>query len=87
MQAGVAPVISRLDGVPEDVNDGESAIFVKPGDVGDLTDALTRCLTISALRAKIAAGAHKRYLTRFSADAFVADIKRIYSSLGFPHAP
>lgn len=84
MQAEVAPIISRLDGLPEDVSDGDSAIFVRPGIVGDLADALTRCLTDSVLRANIAASARQRYLRRFSADAYVADVKRIYNSVGFP---
>lgn len=83
MQAGVAPVVSRVDGLPEDVRDGESALLAEPGDVGDLTDALSRCLTDFVLRAKVAAGAYKCYQTRFSADAFVADIRRIYASVGF----
>jgi glycosyltransferase involved in cell wall biosynthesis len=86
MQAGVAPVISAVDGLPEDVTDGESAIFVRPGDPGDLADALARCLTDPALRAKVACGARERYRTRFSADSYVADVRRLYTSLGFPPA-
>jgi len=84
MQAGVAPVISAVDGLPEDVTNGESAIFTRPGDVDDLAEALSRCLADSTLRAKVAKGAYERYRTRFSADAYVADVRRLYTSLGFP---
>ncbi len=84
MQAGVAPVISAVDGLPEDVTNGESAIFTRPGDVDDLAEALSRCLADSTLRAKVAKGAYDRYRTRFSADAYVADVRRLYTSLGFP---
>lgn len=86
MQAGAAPIVSRLDGLPEDVTDGESAIFVTPGDVGDLADALGRCLADAVLRARLAAGAQARFRERYSASHFAADITRIYTSFGFQPA-
>ncbi len=34
--AGAAPVVSRIDGIPEDVTDGESGLMAAPGDAEDL---------------------------------------------------
>ena len=87
MQSGVAAVVSRVDGLPEDVIDGHSALLVEPGDADALAAALGRLLTNSDLRARIAHGARQRYKERFSAEAFAADLKRVYSGLGFAPLP
>jgi glycosyltransferase involved in cell wall biosynthesis len=86
LQAGVAPVVSRADGLPEDVTEGESALLVAPGDAGDLAQALRRLLGDAALRARLARGASATFHARFSAEAFAADLSRIYVSLGFAPA-
>jgi glycosyltransferase involved in cell wall biosynthesis len=83
MQAGAAAVVSRVDGLPEDVIDGHSALLVEPGDAVDLATALSRVFTDSDLRAQIAREGHQQYRERFSADAFAADLQRVYGSLGF----
>jgi glycosyltransferase involved in cell wall biosynthesis len=86
MQAAAAPVVSRVDGLPEDVVEGESALLVEPGDPGALAAALTRVLADAALRQRLAQGAHARYRERFSAAAFAADLRSIYTSVGFAPA-
>lgn len=87
MQAGAAPVVSRVDGIPEDVADGESALMAAPGDPEDLARALRRALGDAALRARIARRAHAVYRARFSADAFAAALREAYTGLGFPPVP
>ncbi len=86
MQAGAAPVVSRVDGIPEDVADGESALMAAPGDAEDLARALGRALGDATLRSRIARQAHAVYRARFSADAFAAALRDAYSRLGFPPA-
>ena len=86
LQAGVAPVVSRVDGLPEDVADGESALLVAPGDAADLARALRRLVEDAALRARLSRGAQARFRERFSAAAFAEDIGRVYASLGFAPA-
>jgi glycosyltransferase involved in cell wall biosynthesis len=83
MQAGVAPVVSRIDGLPEDVEDDVSAVFVTPGDVGALAEALNRCLSDPELRRRLGNAAQARFQERFSADGFAADVRKTYGSLGF----
>lgn len=83
MQAGVASVISRVDGLPEDATDGENALLVAPGDHTALAAAIGRLLSDAGLRARISQGARKCYRERFSADAFAADLRRVYTDLGF----
>lgn len=86
MQAGAAPVVSRVDGIPEDVTDGESALMAAPGDPEDLAAALRLVLADPALRARLAQRAHAVYRARFSADSFAAALRGAYTELGFPPA-
>jgi len=86
MQAGVAPVVSRIDGLPEDVTEGESALLVEPANAGDLADALRRLIENPRLRAQLARGAQARFRERHSAAAFAAEIGKVYASLGFAPA-
>ena len=83
MQACAAAAVSRVDGLPEDVICGESALLVEPGDVAALATALGRLLTDRDLRTRIARRGHQLYRERFSAQAFAADLQRVYSGLGF----
>ena len=87
MQAGVAPVVSRVDGIPEDVADGESALMAAPGDAEDLARTIGRVLDDVALRERLARRAHAVYRARFSAEAFAAALRHAYTALGYPPAP
>jgi glycosyltransferase involved in cell wall biosynthesis len=84
MQAGAAPVVSRIDGLPEDVTDEESALLIDPGDPITLAESIERLLIDPDLRHRIARAAHARYLERFSAEAFAADLRSVYTGFGFP---
>jgi glycosyltransferase involved in cell wall biosynthesis len=83
MQAGAAPVVSRIDGIPKDVVDGESALLVPPGNPVAVAAALERILGDGELRRRISLAARGRYLARFSPAIFSADLQRIYAGLGF----
>jgi glycosyltransferase involved in cell wall biosynthesis len=83
MQAGLAPVVSNVDGLPEDVTEGDNGLLVRPGDVEDLARQLKRLLTDTALRERLAAGARTTFEQRFSAGAFSADLKRVFTQFGF----
>jgi glycosyltransferase involved in cell wall biosynthesis len=87
MQAGVAIVASNLDGIPEDVADGVSALLVPPGDADALAAALRRVLEDAALRQRLAAAARAEFAARFTAAAFSADLRNLYAELGFDGAP
>ena len=83
MQAGVASAVSRVDGLPEDVIDEHSALLVEPGDPAALATALRRLFSDPDLRRRIAHQGQRQFRECFSAEAFAADIQRVYSALGF----
>lgn len=82
LQAGCAVVASRVDGIPEDVTAGTSALLVEPGDAEALAGALARLLGDPALRRRLAASGRRRFEERFSADVFVAALGQVYGELG-----
>lgn len=82
LQAGVAVVASAVDGVPEDVADGESALLVPPADVAALGAALAAVLADPPLRRRLGAAARRTFEGRFSADVFTAALADVYADLG-----
>lgn len=87
LQAGVAVVASDIDGIPEDVTDGDSALLVAPGNVAALAGALARVINDAPLRAHLRRRARETFETRFSAAAFTQALGQFYAELGFTAAP
>lgn len=81
MQAGAAIVASNVDGIPEDVADGESALLVEPGDAGALSRAIEQALGSAELRGRLGRAARATQAARFSPDAFVSAIGAVYAGL------
>jgi glycosyltransferase involved in cell wall biosynthesis len=82
LQAGLAVVASNVDGIPEDLEDGTSALLVPPGDSLELARALERVLTDPELRRRLGRQGRAIFETRFSADRFSAAIQTVYAELG-----
>jgi len=54
MAAGVPVVATAVGGIPEIVTDGESALLVRPGDVGAMSTAIARLLVDEPLALAVA---------------------------------
>jgi glycosyltransferase involved in cell wall biosynthesis len=78
MRAGLACVASGCDGIPEDVRDGEEARLAAPGDAASLAAGLGALAADHALRARLAAGARRRFERSFSAAAMSSALDRVY---------
>jgi glycosyltransferase involved in cell wall biosynthesis len=66
MAAGVPVVATRVGGVPDIVQEGESGLLVEPGEAGDLARAIVQLLDSPGSRACMAANA-KQLAERFRA--------------------
>lgn len=84
LQAGAAVVAARIDGISEDVTDGESALLCEPGSSASLAAALRRLIEDASLRQRLARRGHQVYLERFSAEALTSALGELYLGLGFP---
>ena len=60
MASGVAPVTTRVGGIPEVITDGTDGLLVDPGDPGALAAALTKLLADDEARAATAEAARRR---------------------------
>jgi glycosyltransferase involved in cell wall biosynthesis len=83
LRAGAPVVASAVDGIPEDVADGESALLIPPGDASALAGALARLAGDAELRARLAAAGRRLFEERFAAEPFAAALGAAYAGLHF----
>lgn len=77
MAAGRPVVASRVGGIPEWLDDGETGLAVAPGDVAALATALTQLLADDELAARLGRAAWERS-ARFSAGLHLDALDRVY---------
>jgi glycosyltransferase involved in cell wall biosynthesis len=74
-------VASRLAGLDELVDDGETGLLVPPGDPASLADALARLLGDEALRRRMGEAAYRAARARFAAAPAVHRLMAVYDRL------
>jgi glycosyltransferase involved in cell wall biosynthesis len=74
MRSGKPVVVTATAGLDEYVTDGEDAIFVAPGDVGDLLDKLVWLLDNSNRRRELGLAARRTYETSFNSRVFAREL-------------
>ncbi|HUG37177.1 MAG TPA: glycosyltransferase [Candidatus Limnocylindrales bacterium] len=84
LQAGPAVIASGIDGIPEDVTDGDNGLLVPPGQPAALAGARARALGDAALRKRLGRRARETFVERFSAGALADGMRRAWAKLGFP---
>jgi glycosyltransferase involved in cell wall biosynthesis len=87
LRLGRPLVASAVDGIPEDLTDGETALLVPPGDAGALASALERVIGDEALRRRLGSAAEHRFAERFAATPFTETLAAAYASIGFTPGP
>ena len=83
LQAGPAVVATRIDGIPEDLTDGESALLVEPGNAESMAGALRRMIEDVELRKRLAAAGRRQYEKKFAPEVLAAALGALYTELGF----
>jgi alpha-maltose-1-phosphate synthase len=81
MASGTPVVASRLGGLPEVVQDGETGFLVPPGDVARLREAVISLLSNPALAARMGRRARETVLDRFTWDACAERCLAAYGEL------
>jgi len=81
MAAGVPVAATRVGGVPEIAEDGESALLVPARDPSAMAAALRRLLTDTPLAARLSESARERVLTEFSPEAYARALVEFYGEL------
>lgn len=80
--AHALPVVAtRVGGVPEAIDDGETGCLVPAGDSSALATALARLLDDASLRERIGSAARARAIESFSIDAMVRGYRALWEPL------
>ena len=78
---GLAIVTTPVGAHPEVIEPGISGLFVPPGDVGALVEALDRVISDDSLRSALRSGARQRYLACFDVRAYAARLEELHTRL------
>ena len=80
MAAGLPVVATRVDGVPDAVDDGETGYLVPPGDVPTLADRMLRLMATPELGRALGRAGQAR-VDEFSTRRMVAQLDTLYEEL------
>jgi glycosyltransferase involved in cell wall biosynthesis len=81
MAAGLPVVATAVGGVPEMVENEESALLVASGNTHAMASAIGRVLTDEMLAHRLAASASSLVATRYSPEAYARSVTEIYCDL------
>jgi glycosyltransferase involved in cell wall biosynthesis len=79
MAAGLPVIATRVGGIPDLINDGESGLLFEPGDISALSLQLGRIASEEGLAARLAANGARVAAAKFSASSVAAATKRAYA--------
>lgn len=84
MAQGIPPIVSRVGGMPELVEDGVSGLVVPPGDPHALAAAIRQLALEESLRRRIGAAALQRIQEDFHIRRTFEKTRALYAELGVP---
>jgi glycosyltransferase involved in cell wall biosynthesis len=82
MAAGLPVLATPVGGIPEVITDGVEGFLVDPGDVGALTDRLSRLLSDENLRGRMGRAARHKAEALFTVDVILPQLEQLYTRLG-----
>jgi glycosyltransferase involved in cell wall biosynthesis len=81
MSHGLPVIASRIGGLPELVEDGETGLLFEPRDAGDLAKKIQALWSQPELCDRLGAAARRRVIEHYSDDPFFAGLQSIYLDL------
>jgi sugar transferase (PEP-CTERM/EpsH1 system associated) len=81
MATGVAPIATAVGGNCEVIEDGRSGLFVHPGDVNGICDALMQLSVTKKRRDELGRNARQRVISNFSIDQMLKQYDEMYCDL------
>jgi len=81
MAASLPVVATRVGGVPEMIDDGESGYLIEPGDASALAERLTRLATDAELRRRMGGAAARLAADRFTLEKMLDESEAFFLSL------
>ena len=84
---GLAVVTTRVGSHEEAITDGQTGVFVPVGDAPALARALAALLDEPRGREAMGRAGRRLFVARFSMDAYIRRLSRLYADLGAPARP
>jgi colanic acid/amylovoran biosynthesis glycosyltransferase len=84
MAMEIPTVSTRVSGIPELVEDGESGLLVEAGDPEALADALERVLGDADLRVRLGRAGRRRVIEAFDVDRSASELAELFDRQGRP---
>ena len=81
MAAGVPAITTRVGAIPDVVVSGRHGIFVQPGTIHGIAQAITKLAGDRNLLKQMSAACRTRIATRYSIQRFAGDFSRLYSDI------
>lgn len=78
MASGVPVVATKVGGIPEILNDGESGLLVSPGQVGELAQAVLKILDSKPMAEKLRSNALDKIRAFHNYDRWIGEIMEVY---------
>ncbi len=78
--SGVAVVASRVGGIPDVIEDGQTGLLCEPGNPVSLADALERLLDNNDLRVSLSTRARSRVKEKFSLERMAGETEALYKT-------
>jgi glycosyltransferase involved in cell wall biosynthesis len=78
---GLAVIATPVGAHTEVIEPEVSGLFVPPGDVDALSAALARVIDDPALRARLGAGARRRFLEKFHVRGYAEQLERLHAAI------
>lgn len=79
MEQGLPIVSTDVDGIPEDLTNGKSALLLPPANSAALADALEKLIIDPSLRKKLGLNAKKEFDKKFGSFKFTRELKILLS--------
>jgi len=80
--AGLAIVATPVGAIPEFFKDGVSALFVEPGNAGQIGDAVQKLLRSPRERTRMGIAAREMFVTRLARCKIMASLSAVYHRVG-----
>jgi len=82
MAMGRPIIATRVNGIPDMIDDGVNGLLVPPGEPAALASAVERLLTEPGLASALIANGRRRAVDRYSVAAYADNVARVYAECG-----
>lgn len=81
MRAGLPVVATSVNGIPEEIEDGNTGLLVPPRDVEALVSALSKLIQSPEIRQQMGENGREKFLQEFTVERMINETRAIYEEI------